>query len=204
MAVALSALLERRWLHTREKVGLILCTGGLALLASSTATTPSSFVPTRAAAVVAGLAVAFVTAALLVLARSSPRLAPAATGTAAGIVVGAGSVLLAVAVGRAHDAAALFGSIAPYAAVVVGLLGLLLAQSAFQTGELGAPLAALSVVEPVVAVVLAVTVLHERLPHSALTVTTSLTGSILAVAGVIALCLRGAEPPSDVVAHQAT
>ncbi|MGZ6826070.1 MAG: hypothetical protein ACXVGH_04710, partial [Mycobacteriales bacterium] len=97
-------------------------------------------------------------------------------------------VLLAVAAGRFGDWPALFGSWAVYGAVAVGLLGLLLAQVAFQTGDLGAPLAALSVVEPVVAVVLAVTVLHERLPTSPAGAAAAGTGSLLAVTGVLALC----------------
>ncbi|MDQ1636506.1 MAG: hypothetical protein QOJ32_3315, partial [Frankiaceae bacterium] len=106
---------------------------------------------------------------LLGLARIRSRLAGVATGAAAGVVTGAGSVLLAVCAGRLDRPGDLLLSIAPYATVVVGLLGLLLSQVAFQTGDIGAPLASLSVLEPATAVVLAVTVLHERLPSRQLT-----------------------------------
>jgi drug/metabolite transporter (DMT)-like permease len=128
------------------------------------------------------------TAALLGLARIRSRLAGVATGAAAGVVTGAGSVLLAVCAGRLDRPGDLLLSIAPYATVVVGLLGLLLSQVAFQTGDIGAPLASLSVLEPATAVVLAVTVLHERLPSRQLTeVALAGLGAALAVLGVVLL-----------------
>jgi len=187
VAVVLSARYARRRLRRRDRLGLLLCTGGLLLLAPATATTSLGTAPSRTAAAVAGLVLGALALALLLLARRVPRLSPPATGTAAGAVIGAGSVLLAVCATRTGDLPALFTSAAPYAAAVVGVLGLLLSQAAFQTGALGAPLAALSVVEPVVAVLLAVTVLHEALPGSRPDRAAALVGALLAVAGVIAL-----------------
>ncbi len=187
LAVVLSALLERRALHRHEVVGLGLCSLGLALLGPALSSTPSGHVPSRYAAAFAGSAVLTLVLPLLAL-REDPRFGGLYAGVAAGAVIGAGSVLLAVAAGRFPDWSALLGSWAPYAAVLVGGLGLLLAQVAFQTGDLGAPLAALSVAEPVVAVFLAVTVLHESLPTSPGARTAALSGAALAVAGVLALC----------------
>ncbi len=187
VAVLLSARYAGRALLGKERLGLLLCTGGLLLLAPATATTSLGAAPSRATATIAGVLLGAAAGALLLLARRVPRLAPPATGTAAGAVIGAGSVLLAVSAGRSGDLPALLRSVAPYAALVVGLLGLLLSQAAFQTGALGAPLAALSVVEPVVAVLLAVTVLHERLPSDAADRVAAIVGALLAVAGVIAL-----------------
>lgn len=187
VAVLLSARYAGRALLGKERLGLLLCTGGLLLLAPATATTSLGAAPSRATATIAGVLLGAAAGALLLLARRVPRLAPPATGTAAGAVIGAGSVLLAVSAGRSGDLPALFRSVAPYAALVVGLLGLLLSQAAFQTGALGAPLAALSVVEPVVAVLLAVTVLHEHLPSGAADRVAAIVGALLAVAGVVAL-----------------
>ena len=187
VAVLLSARYAGRALLGKERLGLLLCTGGLLLLAPATATTSLGIAPSRATATIAGVLLGAAAGALLLLAHRVPRLAPPATGTAAGAVIGAGSVLLAVSAGRTGDLPALLGSVAPYAALVVGLLGLLLSQAAFQTGALGAPLAALSVVEPVVAVLLAVTVLHERLPSGAADRAAAIVGALLAVAGVVAL-----------------
>jgi drug/metabolite transporter (DMT)-like permease len=197
LAAVLSAALAHRRLRPHEVAGLALCTGGLALLGPTLSSTPSGHDPSRASAAVAGAAVAVVVLLLLAL-RRRPRFGPAAAGAAAGAVIGTGSVLLAVAAGRFGDWPALFGSWAVYGAVAVGLLGLLLAQVAFQTGDLGAPLAALSVVEPVVAVVLAVTVLHEQLPTSPLAASAAAAGALLAVAGVLALS-REAEAPAVVL-----
>ncbi|MDQ1631416.1 MAG: hypothetical protein QOC80_1388 [Frankiaceae bacterium] len=96
--------------------------------------------------------------------------------------------MLAVCAGRLDRPGDLLLSIAPYATVVVGLLGLLLSQVAFQTGDIGAPLASLSVLEPATAVVLAVTVLHERLPSRQLTeVALAGLGAALAVLGAVLL-----------------
>lgn len=196
VAVALSALLEHRRLLRREVVGVLLSTGGLALIGPATATTSAGDAPSRAVGLVAAVLVAAVTAALLLTARRTPRWSAGAAGVAAGLATGSGSVLLSVAASRIGDIRLLALSVAPYAAVVVGLLGLLLAQSAFQTGALGAPLAALSVTEPVVAVLLAVAVLHERLPTTAAARGALAVGTALAVVGVGVLC-RPAPHPAD-------
>ena len=187
LAAVLSALLAHRRLHRHEVVGLVLCSLGLALLGPALSSTPLGQAPSRSDAVVAGVIVGGVVLPLLAL-RGRPRFGGLFAGAAAGIVIGAGSVLLAVTAGRFGDWSALFGSWALYATIAVGLLGLLLAQVAFQTGELGAPLAALSVVEPVVAVLLAVAVLHETLPSTTGPQVAAGVGTALAVAGVLALC----------------
>lgn len=187
VAVALSAALEHRRLHRSEGVGLGLCTAGLALLGPALSTTGTSRVPTLHDGAVAAVVVGAAAVGLLLIAHGQPRLAPAAMGLAAGVVIGAGSVLLAVCAGRVDDLPGLFRSVVPYAAVAVGLLGLVLSQAAFQTGALGAPLASLSVAEPAVSVVLAVLVLHERLPRSPAHAAAAVAGTVLAVAGVLAL-----------------
>jgi xanthosine utilization system XapX-like protein len=106
---------------------------------------------------------------------------------AAGVAAGAGSILLAVCAKRFDDPGGLLQTPAPYAAALVGLLGLLLTQAAFQTGAIAAPLAALAVSEPIVAVVLAVTVLHERLPGSLAARAAGSSGALIAAAGVLTL-----------------
>ena len=187
LAAVLSALLAHRRLHRHEVIGLLLCSAGLALLGPALSSTPLGHAPSRPDALLAAVLVAAVVLPLVAL-RGRPRFGPLFAGAAAGVVIGAGSVLLAVAAGRVGDWPALFGSWALYAAVAVGVLGLLLAQVAFQTGDLGAPLAALSVVEPVVAVLLAVAVLQETLPSTTGSRVAAAAGAVLAVAGVVALC----------------
>jgi drug/metabolite transporter (DMT)-like permease len=174
-------------MHPHEVLGMLLCAPGIALLAPALSSTASEQDPRRSTALLAAVVVAAVAVPLVAL-RSQPRFGGLYAGTAAGAVIGAGSVLLAVAAGRWGDWSALFGSWALYCAVVVGVLGLLLAQLAFQTGELGAPLAALSISEPLVAVGLAVWVLGDDLPTSAGAVAAAVVGTALAIAGVLALC----------------
>ena len=60
-----------------------------------------------------------------------------------------------------------FGALAywePYALAVLGALGFVVNQRAFQAGSLTASLPTLTVVEPVVAAVIGVTMLHETIP----------------------------------------
>jgi NAD(P)-dependent dehydrogenase (short-subunit alcohol dehydrogenase family) len=52
----------------------------------------------------------------------------------------------------------------PYALVVLGAIGFVVNQRAFQAGSLTASLPTLTVVEPIVAAVIGVTMLHETVP----------------------------------------
>src|SRR4051812_3775262 len=187
LAALLSALLQHRRMHRHEVLGTLLCAPGIALLAPVLSSHPSGHDPARSAGLIAGLVVAAVAAPLLAL-RSQPRFGGVYAGTAAGCVTGAGSVLLAVIAVRFGHWSELFGSWAVYVGLVVGVLGLLLAQIAFQTGDIGAPLAALAITEPVVAVVLAVTVLKDDLPTSGGSLAAVIAGAALCVGGVLALC----------------
>ena len=186
LAALLSATLQRRRMTGHEVLGTLLCAPGIALLAPALSADPSGVDPSRVDALVAGVVVALVALPLLAL-RGSRRFGGLGAGTAAGVVTGAGSVLLAVIAGRFPHWSHLVGSWATWVGLAVGVLGLLLAQIAFQTGDLGAPLAALTITEPVVATVLAVTVLHDALPHSAGSVAAAVAGALLSVTGVVVL-----------------
>jgi uncharacterized membrane protein len=188
VAVALSCLLALRPPRRSEVVGILLCSAGLCAIAPAAAADAGlGSPPGRVESFVAAGILVGVTLLLLALARRWRATAGVATGAAAGLVTGAGSVLLAVCAARADIPLRLLASVAPYLTVAVALLALLLTQAAFQTGSLGAPLAALSIVEPAVAVVLATTVLHERLPTSTPAMVAGLLGIPLAVAGVLVL-----------------
>ena len=184
LAVLLSAGLSRRRLTSLEIRGLLVCSAGLAVLGPALATTTLGSSPSLTSGLLATVVVAAVVL-LLLAARHHPRYGGLLAGAAAGTVVGAGAVLLAVTATRIQDGR--FPGLPLFGAVAVGLLGLLLSQVAFQTGELGAPLAALTVVEPVVAVLLAVAVLGESLPGGAGHVAALAVGSVTAVAGVLVL-----------------
>ena len=187
VAVVLSARFSRIQLARNEVAGLLLCTGGLALAVPGTASVNLGHpAGSRAWLVVTAVVVASVLG-LTFASRACTRLAPAAMGVAAGITAGASSVLLSICAARIDAPVALLQSVVPYAALALGLSTLLLSQAAFQTGALATPLAALSVSEPAVAVVLAVTVLHEHLPTAPLRSTAAVLGALGAVVGVLML-----------------
>jgi drug/metabolite transporter (DMT)-like permease len=192
VSVLVAAGLARRRPGRREVLGLVLCTAGLLLLVPAGTTVGLGRSPSRVDVATSAAVLVAAVGLLLLLAHRRPRTAAPATGVAAGIVIGAASVLLAYCAARVGDLAALLTSLPPYAAVAAALLGLTLSQSAFQTGDLGAPLAALSVTEPVVAVGLAALVLHEHLPGGLLVRVAGALGAALAVVGVLALTVRAA------------
>jgi drug/metabolite transporter (DMT)-like permease len=192
-AVLLSCLLQQRPVRSRELTGIAVCGAGITLIALVTRDTDASApLSASAAAVASGCAIALLLA-LLGLARARPRTAGVATGAAAGLATGGGSVLLAVCAARIDDPGQLFRTAVPYATVAVGLLGLLLTQAAFQTGSIAAPLATLSLLEPASAVVLAATVLRQSLPTSLAAVIGIVVGSLMGVVGVAVLSLTGSH-----------
>jgi len=83
---------------------------------------------------------------------------------ATGLLYGVGAALTKGVVGRLDDGVlALLASWETYGLAITLVGGTLLQQSAFQAGDLGASLPAVTVGEPVVAVGVGVGVLHERL-----------------------------------------
>lgn len=195
VAVLLSCAVERRRPRRSEWHGALLCTAGLCLLAPVLSGAGRGRTAGPGAVLVAAAVLTAVVLGLLRLGRVRPDLRAVTTGAAAGTAVGTGSVLLAVCVARTGPLLDLLRGPAPYLALLVGLLGLLLSQAAFQTGALGAPLAALTIVEPVVAVVLGVAVLHEHVALGAAGVLAACAGSVLAVAGVAVLARRPGPVP---------
>ena len=63
-----------------------------------------------------------------------------------------------------HHGFGALGHWEPYALVVLGALGFVVNQRAFQAGSLTASLPTLTVVEPIVAAMIGVTMLHETVP----------------------------------------
>ena len=187
IAVVLSAAWARQRLQSRETLGLVLCTGGLALAVPASSTVNLGHPAGARLWTAVGLLVVMSVLALVGLAHRDPGAAPLATGVAAGITAGASSVLLAICAARIGDPVALLRTVVPYATIALGLSTLLLSQAAFQTGSIGTPLAALSVTEPAVAVLLAVTALHEHLPTAVSARGAGILGITGAVAGVLTL-----------------
>ncbi|MGH9078093.1 MAG: DMT family transporter, partial [Acidimicrobiales bacterium] len=86
-----------------------------------------------------------------------------------------------------HGLLHLLASWQVWALVVTGILGMVLAQSAFQAGALEGSLPAMAVVDPVVSIVIGIAVFGERLPTQAGALALEVIGLALMAVGVLAL-----------------
>jgi drug/metabolite transporter (DMT)-like permease len=156
-----------RWSDLSWSAVLVAALVGFLFVAgtASGATSPHE-TPDRLPAVVAALAGLVVALVSIWVAR---RLQPAATsaallGIAVGLIYAADAALLKSATDQAvRGPAALFGSWPIYAVVVVGGLGLLLCQLAYQAGPLTASQPTITAVDPLASVAIGVLVFDEHL-----------------------------------------
>ncbi len=187
-AVPLSALLESRRPTPRELLGALLVVAGLA--AFLVAARPAEGVPVVRlvhilpfAGALVGVALALAVAGLRV-----PRLRGALLAASAGTCYGLSSGLFKVVTDIAgDDGFAVLVTWPPYALVATGALGLVLTQTAFQSGSLGLPLAVLTLAEPCAAVAFGAVVLAERLASSPAARVAEVLAVLAAAAGVVAL-----------------
>lgn len=165
LAVPLSSALQRQRPHPRDLV--VVALGAVGLTAFLVAANPRAGVnraPTEDwLPVIAGLAVAF--ALCLVLAWRIP-------GATRGVLLGVGtgllygfsaSLLKTITVQITDGFGVLFTNWQVYALALTGLAGLILNQNAFQSGRIAAPLTTIALVDPIVGIVIGVTVYQERL-----------------------------------------
>jgi drug/metabolite transporter (DMT)-like permease len=195
IAVVISA---RGVLRRRTWTGLAACSVGLAALAVVSPAEPTAH-PAGGRAAIAGVVVAFLLVLLLVPSR---RDFAWRRGVAAGVCLGAAAPLIAVTAAEVDRPLHLLTTWPAYALIVVGGLSLLLTQSAFQAQWLALPLATLTVVEPLVAVVLAAAVLHQRLPSTAGSATFAVAGACCAAWGVVLLARSSPIAQPTPVARQ--
>lgn len=165
LAVLLEAALNRSRPQSRDLIAVALGVTGLA--AFLTAAQPSAGVsdPSARAWVGVGLGAGAIVAACLALAAHSTA---AARGTLLGLATGMLYSLMAalfkpLATAITADPLGALTTWHLYAVIPVGLAALLLNQNAFQSGPLAAPLTALTLIDPVASVVIAVTAFHETL-----------------------------------------
>ena len=136
-----------------------------------------------------------VPAVLLILgAVRVPSAKPALLATSAGVIYGLTAALTKV---TAHQLGNSVGSVLHgwqvYVLVGVGLVGMVLTQSAFQAGPLKASLPALTVADPMVSALIGMTVFHEHVDQDPLRVAIELIGAALMIGGVIALAPQIAD-----------
>jgi hypothetical protein len=201
LAVPLYAYLDRRAPTRSELVGASLCTVGLIVFLISAHATPGKeslagwqFWPYAGACVV--VTVACVSTAARTAAGPARAIVLAA---GCGFLYGATGPLLRVVATGIDDPRRLFTTWPVYLLVVVGIAGYLLNQNAFQAGSLPAPLAVLTILDPVVGATAGLIFLHERVSTSAGDLT-AMVGAALAVILGIVLLSRTAPTPASVPA----
>ncbi|MFR0355839.1 DMT family transporter [Streptomyces sediminimaris] len=135
--------------------------------------------------------------ALIVLARHLPRLdEPPFLATAAGMLYGLQDALTRVSlsiVGTGGVVVLLTGW-QPYAVIALAVTGLMLVQSAFETGPLRMSLPALTAAEPLAGIACGIGFLGDRLRTDALALTWEVVGLAAVVAGVFVLARHPAMP----------
>jgi hypothetical protein len=90
----------------------------------------------------------------------------------------------------------------PYALVLLGGLGFVLNQRAFQAGSLTASLPTLTVVEPVVAAFIGITMLHESIPAHGLGDWVAIVVSVSAMIVATVVLSRSAARTDAIHEHQ--
>jgi drug/metabolite transporter (DMT)-like permease len=188
MALAGSALAEHRRLSRREWLANAQILGGIALFIAAAQPglghprgSPMGWVLLAAISTTA-------VAGLVALSHGSAPRRSLALGAATGIVFGVTAAItertshrLGISLGHA------LGDWSPYVLVVVSIGGLLLNQSAFQAGDLKWSLPAITVLEPLVAILIGQALFHEHVATSALHVTGQALGLASMVLGVLIL-----------------
>ncbi len=190
-AVPLSAAVGGRPRSPAERRGAVLTVAGLAgLLLLSGSAAPHHVLGTRTALWVGGVTV------LLVVLVTSTR-AGLAYAAASGVASGVASALtqtVAVSFGSRGWAAALTPTAALVA--VLAITGLLLSQAGYRVG-LGAPLAVLTIANPLAAGTIGIALLGERFTAGVPGTALALACAGLAARGVAVLAVNGDAPLPD-------
>jgi drug/metabolite transporter (DMT)-like permease len=183
MALPLGARLSGRGVTRREWRAAVAVAGGLAaVLTAAPHHAPATKLSVLAVlATAAGLAVTLLCLVGLAM-RLPPRAAPVVRAAAAATSFGFASGMTRIA---ATGTAPFL--IAASAAVLAAATGLGLAQLAYRRGGLGAPLATTILVDPVVAVVIGITLLKEPVLLSPWLTALGLAGLVATVGGIWAL-----------------
>ncbi|MEV7996710.1 DMT family transporter [Streptomyces sp. NPDC086077] len=133
--------------------------------------------------------------------RSRMSSAPVLLALAAGLLYGVQDALTRVSGDRfaASGLAGLLTSWQPYAVLLIGITGLILVQSAFETGSLCKSLPALTAAQPLAGIICGVGFLGDRLRMDAGALAWQATGLAAVVTGIVLLGMHPAMPRGAVV-----
>jgi len=200
LALPLAARVSGKRLRRADWVGVVATIAGLAvaLVIADPATGRST--PTAAGWAVLLVLTGVSTAVLLVASARLTSAARAVTlAVAAGLILGLNAVVTKAAATRfSHGIGAGFSSWETYAVALFGLGGLLLMQSAFQAGEIEWSLPTLTVTNPVLSIVVGLTLLDETVAAHGVALGVLVVSLAVMVWGVMAL----ARSPALVAIHE--
>jgi drug/metabolite transporter (DMT)-like permease len=188
-ALPLGAWLSGTAMRARDWCGaLLVCIGLSTFLLASSPDPGHPGMSSRAWLILLGLTTVAMAALILTAQGRSPRRRAFLLAAAAGIDYGLTAALTKVCAhqlgrGPIH----LLTHFEVYTLVVFGLLGMLLAQSAFQAGSLDASLPVLTVVDPVVSIAIGALALAEGIEIGLLPTFLEVTGLIAMSVGVFLL-----------------
>ncbi len=192
-AALIGSWFRYQWPDGGILLGVLCCAGGLALFLA--VARPHGGVATVPPVDAIPLAIAYGAAliiCLLLAATGHRTLRPIMLALACGISYGVTAFVLKLLSGGWHGGLSHLPYQWPlYAAVVVGPLGFLLNQSAYQAGVLVSPvLSVITSVDPLVSIALAVGLLHETISGGALNVTMEVAALVIMIGGIVILAHR--------------
>jgi drug/metabolite transporter (DMT)-like permease len=192
-AVVLTATLAHRRPHGSEAAGAVLCVAGVAAFLFAAQPANGVSVLSWRHALAPGVAGLLAAAVCVLAARIlRPPLPGVLLATATGILFGLSAALVKVCVAELPDVLALLTTWPLYALIAIGGAGYLLSQNTFQTGSLAAPLATLTVVDPVVSIAVGAAVLHESLTLDGIEPYVAGVALVVMTAGVVVLARHAA------------
>lgn len=189
-ALPLTALYHRKRIRIADLAGGFVLVIGLAVFIAAAhpgggSTNTPDFI---AWATAFGAIAAALSVLLIAQMRRPPATTAALLGIAAGLLFGMQDTLTAaVDVLAAKGISALFTSWVPYALLTVGVIGLLLAQSAFEAAPLSSSLPAITAVEPLAGIALGIGIYGEQIRATSLAVAGEIVGLAAIVVGIIVL-----------------
>lgn len=188
-AVPVAGLLSTNRPGWREWSGVLLVTGGISLFL--TVAQPAAGTSNAGIVLwflVIGAAAAAVALALDIARGAGPRRRAMSLAAAAGVTFALLAVLTKTVTSLFQlGLGTMFTSWQTYGVIVVGILGLLFSQSAYQAGPLAFSMPVVAVVEPTVAVVIGSTILGEEVALSGAALALELLGAGIAASGVVLL-----------------
>ncbi|WP_030244117.1 DMT family transporter [Streptomyces sp. NRRL S-455] len=196
-ALALSRRQTRQPLGRQGWAGLLLLAGGVTafIVAGQPQGGTATADPTRQWVIIGamtGLALLLTTHAK----RSRLSSGPVLLALAAGLLYGVQDALTRVSGQKFSEGgfAELFTGWQPYAVIALGITGLLLVQSAFETASLRKSLPALTAAQPLAGIICGVGFLGDRLRTDAVALSWEAGGLLAVVAGIMMLGMHPAMP----------